>query len=591
MAVRKQRQTNHPLNKQSIRNILLDVPMSIYDQKPWLPSYDPGIDQAVSAPDCSYAELFIEAAQKNPHKPMIHFMGTSLTYARLDELSARFANHLDNCGCSPGDVVGINLPNIPQYLIALLGAQRRGCAVTGISPLLTPGEMAYQINDSNTQFLVTLDAIYAHRLRGIAHEIPCLTHVAAANIGDFLPMSKRVLGKLFKKIPSGKLDPVSGLDVSSFKQLLTSSSPDTSVLSIQPEDACLIQYTGGTTGLPKGTILTHRNLVVNIHQVTGWLNTHEGAEVMCSAFPLFHLAGLMVGMACLAKNIPQCLIPDPRNTQHICSQLAKYRPTLMTNVPSLYQMLTAEPRFRKLDFSDCKYCISGAAPFAKESIEALEAIVGKGKVMEVYGMTETSPILTANPAKGSKKIGSVGIPVQSTRIKLVDIETGTQEVPVGEEGELIANGPQVMKEYLNKPDETAHALRDFQGERWLYTGDVARMDRDGYFYIADRVKDMLIVGGYKVFSREVEEKVYALADIEFCAVVGVPNESRPGNEIVKLVVQRSESAAEKDQETLKDEILNFCKKQLAPYKIPKIIEFVDAIPLTAVGKVDKKALR
>ena len=565
--------------------------MSIYDEKPWLKFYDKGIEPEVVIPDASYIDLFMETAEKFPDKPAIYFMGVTLPYRRLNDLSARFAAYLERCGCVPGDTVGINLPNIPQYLIALVGALRRGCAVTGISPLLTPSEMAYQINDSNAKFLVTLDAIFEHRLREVAGEVPNLKHVAGANIGDYLPVIKRTLGKLLKKIPTGKLVSLPGMEVIPFKEIMASSSPEFSPVSIGPEDTCLLQYTGGTTGLPKGTILTHRNLVVNIHQVTGWLNMLEGEEVMCSAFPLFHLAGLMVGMSSLVKNIPQCLIPDPRNTRHICGEIEKYRPTLMTNVPSLYQILMEEPKFKTLDFSNCKCCISGAAPFAVESIEAFESIVGKGKVLEVYGMTETSPILSMNPAKGIKKIGSVGIPVQSTRIKLVDIETGTMEVPVGEEGELIANGPQVMKGYLNKSEETAHALRDFQGEKWLYTGDVAKMDADGYFYIADRVKDMLIVGGYKVFSREVEEKLYQLPDIEFCAVVGVPNADRPGNDIVKLVVQRSAQSADKNSEVLKEEITAFCKKKMAPYKIPKIIEFIDAIPLTAVGKVDKKSLR
>ena len=565
--------------------------MSIYDEKPWLNFYDEGIDPDVVIPDASYTDLFLETAERFPDNPAIHFMGVTLPYRGLNDLSARFAAYLKSCGCAPGDTVGINLPNIPQYLIALVGALRCGCAVTGISPLLTASEMAYQINDSNTKFLVTLDAIFEHRLREVAGEVPHLKHVAGANIGDYLPVVKRTLGKLLKKIPTGKLASLPGMEVIPFKKIMAISSPDISPVSVDPEDTCLLQYTGGTTGLPKGTILTHRNLVVNIQQVTGWLEMAEGKEVMCSAFPLFHLAGLMVGMSSLAKNIPQCLIPDPRNTRHICGEIEKYRPTLMTNVPSLYQILMEEPKFKTLDFSNCKYCISGAAPFAVESIEAFESIVGKGKVLEVYGMTETSPILTANPARGIKKIGSVGIPVQSTRIKLVDIETGTLEMPVGEEGELIANGPQVMKGYLNKPEETAHALRDFQGEKWLYTGDVAKMDADGFFSIADRVKDMLIVGGYKVFSREVEEKLYQLPDVEFCAVVGVPNADRPGNDVVKLVVQRSAHAADKDPEVIREEIAAFCKKKMAPYKIPKIIEFIDAIPLTAVGKVDKKALR
>ncbi len=565
--------------------------MTIYDEKPWLKFYDDNVDPEIVIPNVSYADLFVETAKNHPDEPAAHFMGVTINYGELDDMTARFAAFLKKSGCAPGDTVGVNLPNIPQYLIALLGALRRGCAVTGISPLLTPKEMAYQINDSGAKCLVTLDAIFEHRVREIQNEIPHLKTVAAASIGDFLPVVKRFLGKLLKKIPSGKIGPLPGIDVVSFREMLASSPPDVTPVSINPEDTCLIQYTGGTTGLPKGTILTHRNIVVNLNQISKWMGMEEGKEVMCSAFPLFHMAGLIVCMTSLVKNIPQCLIPDPRNTKHICGEIEKYRPSLLTNVPSLYQMLMDEPKFKTLDFSNCNVCISGAAPFAVESIEAFESIVGKGKVLEVYGMTETSPILTMNPAKGQKKIGSVGIPIQSTRIKLVDIETGEQEVPMGEEGELIANGPQVMKGYLNKPEETAHALREFQGEKWLYTGDVARMDADGYFSIADRVKDMLIVGGYKVFSREVEEKLYELPEVEFCAIVGIPNKDRPGNDIVKLVVQRSAQAEDKDPEALKNEIIEYCKKNMAPYKVPKIIDFTDEIPLTAVGKVDKKQLR
>ena len=565
--------------------------MTIYDEKPWLKFYDDNVDPEIVIPNVSYADLFVETAKNHPDEPAAHFMGVTINYGELDDMTARFAAFLKKSGCAPGDTVGVNLPNIPQYLIALLGALRRGCAVTGISPLLTPKEMAYQINDSGAKCLVTLDAIFEHRVREIQNEIPHLKTVAAASIGDFLPVVKRFLGKLLKKIPSGKIGPLPGIDVVSFREMLASSPPDVTPVSINPEDTCLIQYTGGTTGLPKGTILTHRNIVVNLNQISKWMGMEEGKEVMCSAFPLFHMAGLIVCMTSLVKNIPQCLIPDPRNTKHICGEIEKYRPSLLTNVPSLYQMLMEEPKFKTLDFSNCNVCISGAAPFAVESIEAFESIVGKGKVLEVYGMTETSPILTMNPAKGQKKIGSVGIPIQSTRIKLVDIETGEQEVPMGEEGELIANGPQVMKGYLNKPEETAHALREFQGEKWLYTGDVARMDADGYFSIADRVKDMLIVGGYKVFSREVEEKLYELPEVEFCAIVGIPNKDRPGNDIVKLVVQRSAQAEDKDPEALKNEIIEYCKKNMAPYKVPKIIDFTDEIPLTAVGKVDKKQLR
>jgi acyl-CoA synthetase (AMP-forming)/AMP-acid ligase II len=565
--------------------------MTTYDDKPWLRFYEQGLPPEIEIPDKTYADLLEEAMNANPDGPALHFMGVTISFRELEQLSARFGAFLLANGCGPGDVVGINLPNLPQYIIALVGALRSGCAVTGISPLLTPKEMAYQINDSGAKLLVTLDAIYEHRVQPIRDQVPGLECIVPTSIGDWLPWLKRFLGKLLKKIPSGKILPIPGKRIITFQQLLAESPPQMEPIAITPADTCLLQYTGGTTGLPKGTVLTHRNIVVNIQQISNWVDFEKDGEVMCSAFPLFHLAGLMVGMASLANGIPQCLIPDPRNTNHICHEIETYRPTLLTNVPSLYQMLLDEPKFRALDFSNCKTCLSGAAPFAVESIQAFEAVVGQGKVMEVYGMTETSPILTMNPLTGIKKIGTVGVPVQSTRIKLVDVETGTQEVPVGEEGELIANGPQVMKGYYNKPEETAHALREFQNEKWLYTGDVARMDADGYFTIADRVKDMLIVGGYKVFSREVEETLYQHPAVEMCAIVGVPNPDRPGNERVKAVIQKATAVQDQDEGQLEQEIMAFCRENMAPYKVPKIVQFMETIPLTAVGKVDKKVLR
>lgn len=287
----------------------------------------------------------------------------------------------------------------------------------------------------------------------------------------------------------------------------------------------------------------------------------------------------------------QCLIPDPRNTRHIAKEVKDHRVTIMANVPTLYQMLTDDPAFKALDFSALKICVSGAAPFSVEGINALEAVVGKGKILEVYGMTEASPLLTMNPFDGEKKIGSVGVPIQNTMIRIVDVETGTKEVGVNEAGEIIASGPQIMKGYHNKPDESAHALKDFQGTTYFYTGDIGKMDEEGYLYIVDRTKDMLIVGGFKVFSREVEETLYQHEAVEFCAIVGMPDEKRPGNEIVKAVIQLKAGAKQKDKQTLEDDIRAYCRETMAPYKRPKAIEFVDEIPLTAVGKVNKKALR
>ncbi len=562
-----------------------------YDSKPWLKSYDEGVSPDIDIPDTTFAELLGKSFSDFADRPAMHFMGATIKFGKLDELSRRFATFLAEIGCGPGDVVGINLPNIPQYMIAHAGAIRAGCAVTGVSPLLTPKEMTYQINDCGARVLVTLDAIFEQRVTKIADKTPELTHVVAAGIADFMPPAKRVLGKLLKKVPTGKISPLPGKTILTFKQLLGKYPDRAPDAKITPEDNCLIQYTGGTTGMPKGTELTHRNMVSNLLQAEEWASFERGGEIYLSGFPYFHLAGLSVGMNSLALGNTQILIPDPRNTKHMCKEFVRYSPTQMANVPSLYQMLVAEPEFKLLDFSSLKSCLSGAAPFPVESLKALEELVGEGKLVEVYGMTEASPLLTSNPFKGPKKIGTVGIPIQGTVVKLVDLDTGTTEVPLGEEGEVIARGPQIMKGYYNKPDETDHALREFQGEKGLHTGDVAKMDEDGFFTVVDRAKDMLIVGGYKVFSREVEETLYGHPAVKFCAIVGLPNPDRPDSEIVKALIQLDPSHQDKDRGDVEKDIAAFCQENMAPYKKPKKIEFVDELPLTAVGKVDKKALR
>jgi len=563
-----------------------------YDERPWLKFYDKGVDPDISIPNESYFKMIEDSFSDFAERPALHFMGTTLTFRQVDEYSRRFSTFLTEIGCGPGDIVGINLPNIPQYLIACVGTLRAGCIVSGVSPLLTGKEVAHQLNDCGARVLVTLDAIFEHRLGKLWDGVsPKLSHVVAAGLADFMPWLKRNLGKLLKKIPSGKVSSIPGKTVISFNDLLATYPDRATKAGIELNDTCLIQYTGGTTGLPKGAELTHRNMLANACQFKQWFDIQRGNEVFLSGFPFFHIAGLAVGMIGLGMGGTQILIPDPRNTNHICKEYKRYLPTGMANVSSLYQMLLDDPMFKTLDFSRLKLCISGAAPLAGELYKAMEAVVGKGKVVEVYGMTETSPLTIMNLHKGIKKIGKVGIPIQSTRIKIVDLETGTVEVPVGQEGEIICNGPQVMKGYYRKPEETDHALRDFKGEKWIYTGDVARMDEDGFFVIVDRAKDMLNVGGYKVFSREVEEILFEHPAVESCAIIGTPDPKRPGAEQVKAVIQLTKDRRDDDSEALAREITEYCRENMAPYKAPKIIEFVDMLPLTAVGKVDKKALR
>jgi acyl-CoA synthetase (AMP-forming)/AMP-acid ligase II len=306
---------------------------------------------------------------------------------------------------------------------------------------------------------------------------------------------------------------------------------------------------------------------------------------------MFHAGGLSHAIRSLAFAMVQTIIPNPRDTQHIIKEMARYRPTYISCVPTLYLRFMQEPEFRGLDLSCLRICACGAAPFPAEKFNDFEEVFGPGKMINSLGVTEATNILISNPRKGTRKIGSVGVPIPSTRVRLVDIETGEREVPFGEEGEIIARGPQIMKGYLNKPEETAIALREHNGELWLHTGDVARMDEDGFFFIVDRIKDMISVGGFKVFSSEVEHKLSKSPAVGLCAIIGVPNPERPGDSIVKLVIQKSPAYRDVPDEVLQEQLIAFCREQMAPYKVPKIIEFMESMPLTSVGKVDKKSLR
>jgi len=563
----------------------------VYDSKFWLKSYDPGVQQDIKLEAESLTECFEKIRREHGQRPALHFLGVTLTFSELMAAADRFAACLADNGIGKGDVVAVSLPNCPQYLITLIGGLRAGCAVSGISPLLTAGEMAHQLEDSGARGFVVMDAIFQHRLLGVADRLKSLELVCPSGLLDFLPSYKQLLAKWFKKVPTGKLLPIPEKKVIPFKDVLSRYSPNPPAVQLTREDPAFIQYTGGTTGVPKGAVCPHRNMLANVTQFDTWLQAEKGTDVMLSAYPMFHIAGLFTAMVGLSWGNTQVIIPNPRDTKHITKEMEKYRPQWLANVPSLYLMLLKEPAFHKLDFSGLKHCVSGAAPFPVEAIKQFEDVVGTGKVIELYGMTETCVLLTCNPRKGPKKIGTVGLPMPSTRIRIMDLETGTRDVALGEEGEIVGTGPQIMKCYHNKPDETALALREHDGAIWMHTGDIGIMDQDGYVTIVDRKKDMISVGGYKVFPREVEEKLYEHPAVGVCAVIGVPNPERPETEMVKLVVQKSSAYADKPDDQVSAGILAFARENMAPYKVPRQVEFREEIPLTPAGKVDKKALR
>ena len=568
--------------------------MSMYSERFWKKNWDEGVEDL--DPDefeTTYVAMIKEAFKKVPNKTALGFLGVEISFRELDGYANQFANMLIENGFKKGDVVGINLPNIPEYVITVIGTLRAGCAVSGVSPLLSAEQIRYQLNDLGSSgkkvALVTLDAIFTGHIVKIADDIPQLKLVVATSVAGFLPKIKQVLGKLLKKVPSGKLTPLAGKAVLDFHKDVLKKSPATPAeVDLTPDDLGWIQYTGGTTGAPKGAMLSHRNAAHNILSINKWLGWEWGKGVLLSGFPMFHIAGLTVCESAIFFGWTQVLIPNPRDTKHICNEIRKYKPTNMANVPSLYQMLMADPQFKELDHSNLGTCISAAAPFPKESQAELERIIGEGKLLELYGMTETSPVSTMNPSKGQKKLGSVGMPFMNVDCKLIEPATG-ETVPLGEPGEICIKGPLVMQGYFNKPQETEHAI-DEHG--YMHTGDVAIMDEDGYLTIVDRTKDMINVGGFKVFSSKVEDALSKHPAIGMLALIGIDNPERPGSEIVKAYVQLDQTFNfNGNVDALKKEINEFAKEKCAPYEVPKIIEIIEEMPLTAVGKIDKKVLR
>ena len=561
----------------------------------WRKSWDPGItDLDPKVWEISYTEAIRPVFEQYPDQLALEFLGIEITFKELDEYSNQFANMLIEQGFKVGDIVGLNLVNTPQFVIAWLGALKAGCVVSGVSFLLSSEQIEYQINDlssvGNKVALVTLDAIFENRLKPISSNLQNLELVIATNLADFLPKIKQVLGKLLKKVPKGKVTPLEGKKVINFMDILNTYSKELPDVKITPDDLAYIQYTGGTTGPPKGAMLTHRSSVADLLIVQHWLSWDDtrGIGVAMSGFPLFHIAGLFFCASCVNLGWTQLLIPNPRDTGHICKVIEKYRPSAYVNVPSLFQLLMKDPKFKTLDHSNVDACISAASPFPVESQKEFESIVGEGKLIEAYGMTECSPLTTMNPSKGKKKLGSIGLPYQNLDLKLVDPDTG-KEVPIGKPGEILVKGPMVMKGYLNKPEETKKAI---DADGYMHTGDVAIFDEEGYLRIVDRTKDMIIVGGFKVFSTKLEDTLMKHPAIGMVATIGIPNPERPGSELVKAYIQLDpDYAYDGNEEKLKEDITKFAKEKCAPYEVPKIIEIAEELPLTVVGKVDKKRLR
>jgi long-chain acyl-CoA synthetase len=546
--------------------------------QPWLEIYNELNIEMPSFTGRTMGSYLEEHAQVKSDAIALTMFNKSMTFSEYNAEANRLANSLSKLNIGKGDVVGLHMPNILQYVIALAAISKMGAIGTGISPIMAPVEVVNQIKDANVKALLSFEDLGA-TLQGVAELPSCLEQVIVCGVQDY--NSSTVVS-----VPQ-----LSGVEVTAFKELIEGQSIEFESVDTNPEDTFMIQYTGGTTGAPKGAQLSHRALVCNAQITYATSNqSNKYGMTLGSAFPLFHVAGLNNILSCVIFGGRYLLFPDPRDTDHICAVFKAIPPTHIVAVPALYDMLMANPAFNEIDFSRLLVAHTGAAPVTKTTLAALDAVIGENKISDGFGMTETGGGHVIHPNR-RYKLGSVGIPVIGSDLRIVDTDTGSRVLDVGEQGEIITSGPHLMTGYLNRPDATAESLREIDGKLWMYTGDVGYLDEEGYLFLCDRAKDMLIVGGYKVFSVELEDKLCSLPQIASCAVIGTPDERRPGNDVVNLFVELAEAYKQSNPDQLAEQITFFCRANMAAFKVPKKIHFIDAIPLTAVGKIDKKSLR
>ncbi len=542
----------------------------------WHRSWPEGFPFDIEVPDTTIHETLSFTARQYPNHPAYHFQGKTLTFREIDQISNRLANALIDLGVKKGDCVAFMLPNIPQAPLTLFGILKAGAIVTPINPLFKQHELHYQLNSAEVKHLVGLDLF--HEVIEAGKQDTSLQSVIYTRTGEYLSKTKAILGRLARKIPYPKLP--SGNDIRLFQDLIQGHSIRAPSVAVTKNDTAALLYTGGTTGPPKGAMLSHRNFMFNAKVGSQWFTVREGEECFIGVLPAFHAFGfscIIVLSALIAASV--VLIPRP-DVKEILKSIQQYQATVLVGVPTLYVSLLASPLLKKYDISSLENCFSGAASLPVEVLEQFQNETGS-YIVEGYGMTETSPILTLIP-QGVLRPGAVGIPTFNTDIKIVDQTDDTKELPIGEWGEILAKGPQIFQGYWNAPEATAATLRG----GWLHTGDVGRFDDEGYLYIGDRKKDLIKRSGYSVFPAEVEALLYRHPAVAECAVVGIP-EPRVGEEVKAFISLKPEFKGSISE----DEIRDWAKQEMAAYKYPRIIEFREDLPKSAVGKILRRELR
>jgi long-chain acyl-CoA synthetase len=549
--------------------------------KPWLRSYPPGVPAEINAKEyASVADILQRSCERFSDRPAYSNLGVTLTYGDLDRLSRQFGAYLQSRpGLKKGERVAIMMPNLLQYPIAMFGALRTGMTVVNVNPLYTARELQYQLKDSGARAIVVVEN-FASTLQQ-AVDKTALEHVVTTQIGDLLPIPQRwlvnfVVKNVKKMVPSWRLDGATDF----LTALRQGASATLKEVPLAHDDVAFLQYTGGTTGVPKGAQLTHGNIVANLQQASTWISRElkEGGETIIAALPLYHIfcltANILTFMKYGGHNV---LITNPRDLGGFVKELQKWQFTAITGVNTLFSAIMNTPGFDKIDFSKLKLALGGGAAIQRPVAERWQKLTGS-PLIEAYGLTETSPAACINPLSLTEFNGSIGLPVPSTEVSIRD-EKG-EEVPLGTVGELWVRGPQVMKGYWNMPEETAKALTP---DGWLKTGDMGYMDDKGFVYITDRKKDMILVSGFNVYPNEIESVVAMLPGVAECAAIGVHDDK--SGEAVKLVIVK------RDPGMTPEQVIAHCRQHLAAYKVPKIVEFRSELKKSPIGKVLRRELR
>ncbi len=577
MSVGKRKKRKEPTNSTS--DVVVQPPTPQPSEKPWFKFWPSNVRKHIDYPKVPLFQLLKDSAKNYPNNIAIAYFNKTLNYLQLDEASDRFATALADLGVKKGDRVALFLPNIPQFVISYYGTIKIGAVETAVSPLYKERELEHQLNDSEAESIVVLDALYP-TLEKILPKTK-IKRVIVTSLKEYMPTGTAFIGTMLGRIPSRKIE--RGPNTYFFKELMSKYDANPPKVDVNPEeDLVALQYTGGTTGIAKGAMLTHTNLVSNAIMCDEWLQGVKGKDIFLTVLPLFHIYGMTTGMNApiyLASEMVMLPRFDPVSTFRATQ---RYGVTIFCGAPTMYSALLAHPAIMKYNLTSVRFCISGSAPLPPE-VQKKWMEATHGVLVEGYGLTESSPVTHCNPLDKTMKtvkIGSIGLPWPDTDAKIMDIETGTKELGIGENGELAVKGPQIMKGYWKASTETGEVLKD----DWLLTGDIGKVDEDGYFYITDRKKDLIKYKGYSVYPREIEDVIYEHPSVKLCAVIG--KQDAVAGEIPKAFIQLKEG-----QSVTEDEIKQFVNSKLAPYKAVREVEFRSELPMTMVGKVLRRVLQ